>query len=44
MAKMSKRRAELLKKYDLTKAYPLADAVEMALAAANAKQITIASA
>lgn len=37
MAKMSKRRAELLKKFDLTKAYPLADAVEMALAAANAK-------
>ena len=37
MAKISKRRAELLKKLDLQKAYPLADGVAAVLEAANAK-------
>ena len=37
MAKISKRRAELLKKLDLQKAYPLADGVAAVLDAANAK-------
>lgn len=37
MAKISKRRAELLKKFDLQKAYPLADGVAAVLEAANAK-------
>ncbi len=37
MAKISKRRAELLKKPDLQKAYPLADGVAAVLEAANAK-------
>ena len=37
MAKISKRRAELLKKLDLQKAYSLADGVAAVLEAANAK-------
>ena len=37
MAKLSKRRAELLKKLDLQKAYPLAEGVAAVLEAANAK-------
>lgn len=37
MAKISKRRAELLKKFDLQKTYALADGVAAVLEAANAK-------